>query len=56
MTPTARRWIGGGLALAALLAYPYLFGIYFTNVFVTFAIFALYAVSFNLLDVPTESR
>ena len=49
MTLAARRWIGGGLALAGLLAYPYLFGIYFTNVFVTFAIFALYAVSFNLL-------
>lgn len=49
MTPTARRWIGGGLALAGLLAYPYLVGIYFTNVFVTFGIFALYAVSFNLL-------
>lgn len=49
MTPTTLRWIGGSLALAALLAYPYLFGIYFTNVFVTFGIFALYAVSFNLL-------
>jgi branched-chain amino acid transport system permease protein len=49
MTPTAPRWIGGSLALAGLLAYPYLFGIYFTNVFVTFGIFALYAVSFNLL-------
>ena len=49
MTTTALRWIGGSLALAGLLAYPYLFGIYFTNVFVTFAIFALYAVSFNLL-------
>jgi len=49
MTPTALRWIGGSLALAALLAYPHLFGIYFTNVFVTFAIFALYAVAFNLL-------
>ena len=49
MTSTARRWIGGSVALAALLAYPYLFGIYFTNVFVTFGIFALYAVSFNLL-------
>ncbi len=49
MTALARRWIGGGLALAALLAYPHLFGIYFTNVFVTFGIFALYAVAFNLL-------
>jgi branched-chain amino acid transport system permease protein len=49
MTPTARRWIGGSLAVVGLLAYPYLFGIYFTNVFVTFGIFALYAVSFNLL-------
>jgi branched-chain amino acid transport system permease protein len=34
---------------AVLLAYPRMAGIYYTNVFVTFAIFALYATSFNLL-------
>jgi len=33
----------------ALILYPWLFGIYYTNVFVTFGIFALYAVSYNLL-------
>jgi branched-chain amino acid transport system permease protein len=38
-----------GALLVVLLVYPALFGIYFTNVFVTFAIFALYAVSLNLL-------
>jgi branched-chain amino acid transport system permease protein len=49
MTRTAARWIAGVAALAILLAYPWLFGIYFTNSFVTFGIFALYSVSFNLL-------
>lgn len=38
-----------GLLLVVLVLYPRLFGIYFTNVFVTFAIFALFAVSYNLL-------
>jgi len=40
------RWI---LWIAGLLLYPWLFGIYDTNVFVIFAIFALFSVSFNLL-------
>lgn len=35
--------------LVFVAIYPKLFGIYFTNVFVSFAIFALFAVSFNLL-------
>ena len=35
--------------LVFLALYPRLFGIYFTNLFVSFAIFALYAVSLNLL-------
>ena len=39
-------WIG---ILIFLAVYPRLFGPYFTNVFVQFAVFALYAVSFNLL-------
>ncbi len=43
------KWILWVLIMAFLAFYPRLFGIYFTNVFVTFAIFALYAVSFNLL-------
>jgi branched-chain amino acid transport system permease protein len=49
MTPGAWRWVAAGVGLAVLLAYPRLAGIYFTNVVVTFGIFALYAVSFNLL-------
>lgn len=32
-----------------LIFYPKLFGIYYTNLFLTFAIFAVYSVSFNLL-------
>lgn len=40
-------WVLLGVAL--ILLYPKLVGPYFTNVFVHFAIFALYAVSFNLL-------
>ena len=35
--------------LAALVFYPWIFGIYYTNVFISFAIFALFAVSYNLL-------
>ncbi len=43
------RWILWIAGLVILLLYPWLFGIYDTNVFVLFAIFALFAVSFNLL-------
>ena len=43
------NWILAGAAFFLLAFYPKLFGIYFTNVFVTFAIFAVYAVSFNML-------
>ncbi len=39
-------WIAGAVAL---FLYPRLFGIYYANIFVTFAIYALYAVSLNLL-------
>jgi branched-chain amino acid transport system permease protein len=45
---TVRRVLCAAL-LVVLLCYPALFGIYFTNVFVMFAIFALYAVALNLL-------
>ena len=44
-----KKWIFWIILLAALVLYPKVFGIYYTNVFVTFAIFALFAVSFNLL-------
>jgi branched-chain amino acid transport system permease protein len=38
------------MALVVVLAiYPKLFGLYYTNLFVTFAIFAIFSVSFNLL-------
>ncbi|MBW2482184.1 MAG: branched-chain amino acid ABC transporter permease, partial [Deltaproteobacteria bacterium] len=39
-------WI---VLLAALAFYPKVFGIYYTNVFISFAIFALFSVSYNLL-------
>lgn len=42
-------WILSFAGLAFVIAYPLLFGIYYTNFFVKFAIFAMYAVSFNLL-------
>jgi branched-chain amino acid transport system permease protein len=35
--------------LAILLFYPKLFGIYYTNLFVTFSVFAVYAVALNVL-------
>jgi branched-chain amino acid transport system permease protein len=44
-----KKWIFWIILLAALVLYPKAFGIYYTNVFVTFAIFALFAVSYNLL-------
>lgn len=43
------KWVLWTGILAFLVFYPKFFGLYFTNVFVNFAIFALYAVSFNLL-------
>ncbi|MBW2142069.1 MAG: branched-chain amino acid ABC transporter permease [Deltaproteobacteria bacterium] len=43
------KWIIWVTLLVCLLIYPKIFGIYYTNVFVTFAIFALFATSFNLL-------
>jgi len=44
-----KNWIFWIILLASLVLYPKIFGIYYTNVFIIFAIFALYAVSFNLL-------
>ncbi len=47
------NWIAKSVLWAVLLLivvfYPHLFGLYFTNIFVVFAIFALFAVSFNML-------
>lgn len=42
-------WILSFSGLAVIVAYPHLFGIYYTNFFVKFAIFGMYAVSLNLL-------
>ena len=39
-------WVG---LVVMLILYPKVFGIYYTNLFVTFAVFAIYSVSFNLL-------
>jgi branched-chain amino acid transport system permease protein len=39
-------WVG---LIIILSFYPKVFGIYYTNLFVTFAVFAIYSVSFNLL-------
>lgn len=48
MNKTVRRILWAVL-LIFLALYPKLFGIYFTNVFVSFIVFALFAVSLNLL-------
>ena len=42
-------WALWFVGLAIVVVYPHLFGIYYTNFFVKFAIFTLYAISFNLL-------
>ena len=49
MMNKTRKWILLAIILAVLVFYPKVFGIYYTNVFVTFAIFALFATAFNLL-------
>ncbi|MBM4330843.1 MAG: branched-chain amino acid ABC transporter permease [Deltaproteobacteria bacterium] len=49
MTNKIMKWVSWSVFLAFLAVYPKLFGIYYTNVFVTFAIFALFAVTLNLL-------
>jgi branched-chain amino acid transport system permease protein len=43
------KWTVWIVLLAVLLIYPRLFGIYYTNVFVIFAVFALFSLSVNLL-------
>lgn len=43
------KWIGGTGIVIFLLLYPKIAGIYYTNLFLTFGIFAVYSVSFNLL-------
>lgn len=43
------KWMLWMVLVAILAVYPKLFGIYYTNLFVTFAVFAIFSVSFNLL-------
>ncbi len=49
MTNKVLKWMGWIALIAILAGYPRIFGLYYTNLFVTFAIFALFSVSFNLL-------
>ncbi|UCD82928.1 MAG: branched-chain amino acid ABC transporter permease [Desulfobacterales bacterium] len=49
MMRSAIKTIFGAVLITIIVFYPRFFGIYYTNVFVTFAIFALFAVTFNLL-------
>jgi branched-chain amino acid transport system permease protein len=46
---TKIKWTAAAAAALLLILYPQLFGIYYANVLVSLAIFALYASSFNLL-------
>ncbi len=43
------QWILWVALFVILALYPRVFGIYYTNLFVTFAVFAVFSVSFNLL-------
>ncbi|MEA3221832.1 MAG: branched-chain amino acid ABC transporter permease [Thermodesulfobacteriota bacterium] len=43
------KWILWIVILAVVISFPKIFGIYYTNVFVLFAIFALYSLTLNLL-------
>jgi len=49
MRNNLNRWIYWVVGLVILVIYPQVVGIYYTNVFVGFAIFGLYAVTLNLL-------
>jgi branched-chain amino acid transport system permease protein len=49
MTNKKVQWILWVGLIVILILYPKVFGIYYTNLFVTFAVFAIYSVSFNLL-------
>jgi branched-chain amino acid transport system permease protein len=49
MMPRKVQWILWAGLFVILALYPWAFGIYYTNLFVTFAVFAVFSVSFNLL-------
>jgi branched-chain amino acid transport system permease protein len=43
------QWVLWAGLIVIIFLYPKVFGIYYTNLFVTFAVFAVYSLSFNLL-------
>ncbi|HMK64155.1 MAG TPA: branched-chain amino acid ABC transporter permease, partial [Thermodesulfobacteriota bacterium] len=43
------NWLLWAGIIIALVLYPKVFGIYYTNFFVTFAIFSLFSISYNFL-------
>jgi len=49
MMGKTKNWILWIALIAFLISFPKIFGIYYTNVMVTFGIFALFAVTLNLL-------
>jgi branched-chain amino acid transport system permease protein len=49
MTNKVLKWVFMIILIGILAIYPCIFGLYYTNLFVTFAIFALFSVSFNML-------
>jgi len=49
MSNKLSKWILWGLIIILIIIFPYLFGIYYMNLVVAFAIFSLYAVTVNLL-------
>ena len=47
--PSWTRWLFFVLVAGGLLAYPWALGIVYTNIFIYFAIFAVFAASLNML-------
>lgn len=49
MTKRMAKWVSWGFPCLVLLVFPRVFGIYYSNVFVAFAIFAVYSLTLNML-------
>ena len=49
MIEKVKRWLPWAVLFIVLAAIPKLFGIYYMNFFITFAVFAVFSVSLNLL-------
>jgi branched-chain amino acid transport system permease protein len=47
--PSWKRWILPGIAALLLVIYPWAVGIVYTNIFIYFSIFAVFAASLNML-------